>query len=43
MLTTEHNLHFMYQLMDKTRESISAGTFKTFKADFLDRYYRGGK
>ena len=43
MLTTEHNLHFMYRLMERTRESISAGTFRSFKADFLDRYYRGEK
>jgi queuine tRNA-ribosyltransferase len=40
MLTTEHNLHFMYRLMEGTREAISKGNFKSFKADFLDRYYR---
>ncbi len=43
MLTTEHNLHFMYRLMENTRRAIGAGTFKAFKADFLDRYYRSGE
>lgn len=40
MLATEHNLHFMYKLMEETRSSIETGTFRSFKADFLDRYYR---
>jgi len=40
MLTTEHNLHFMYSLMEKTRRYIEAGTFKSFKDDYLDRYVR---
>lgn len=40
MLTTQHNLHFMYKLMEDTREHISKGSFKAFKADYLDRYSR---
>lgn len=43
MLTTEHNLYFMYQLMEQTRRHIEAGTFKAFKDDYLDRYVRSGR
>jgi len=43
MLTTEHNLHFMYQLMEDTRQHISKGSFKSFKDTYLERYFRSGE
>lgn len=39
ILATEHNLFFMYKLMEDTRSAISMGVFKTFKKNFLDKYY----
>lgn len=43
MLTTEHNLHFMYKLMEDARRHIEAGTFKSFKDAYLDRYERSSR
>jgi queuine tRNA-ribosyltransferase len=36
MLTTEHNLHFMYKLMEDTRSHIERGTFLSFKKDYWE-------
>jgi queuine tRNA-ribosyltransferase len=33
-----HNLYFIINLVKKMREAILAGTFPTFKKEFLDRY-----
>ncbi len=41
MLTTEHNLRFLYDMMSEVRRSIEDGTFGTYKARFLDIYYGG--
>lgn len=37
-LNTIHNLHFYLDLMKKVRESISAGTWETFKRDCQARF-----
>lgn len=37
-LATIHNLQFMYDFMVKVRESISQGSFKKFKSEFLAGY-----
>jgi queuine tRNA-ribosyltransferase len=37
-LATIHNLHFTLQLMREIREHIAAGTFTTFKTQFLADY-----
>lgn len=42
MLATEHNLHFMLQLMEEIRSSIRSGTFVELKRSFLDLYRGGG-
>jgi queuine tRNA-ribosyltransferase len=39
MLATEHNLRFMKWLVDKSRAAIAAGTFLSFKREFLDRFF----
>ncbi|SKB70820.1 tRNA guanosine(34) transglycosylase Tgt [Sphingopyxis flava] len=40
MLMTEHNLHFYQALMQAMRDSIAAGRFSAFQADFETRYRR---
>jgi queuine tRNA-ribosyltransferase len=35
---TIHNLHFMKQLIEKSKEHIRKGTFKEFKEDFLKKF-----
>ncbi len=37
-LLTLNNLYFLLKLMEKIRNSISAGTFSTFKKDFLAKF-----
>jgi queuine tRNA-ribosyltransferase len=38
MLTTHHNLHFLYSMMSEIRENIICGTFLKYKKDFLESY-----
>lgn len=40
ILTTQHNLYFMYKLMESARNHISKGTYHSFKEDYLDKYRR---
>jgi queuine tRNA-ribosyltransferase len=40
MLMTQHNLHFYQALMQAMRDSIAAGRFAAFQADFDARYRR---
>lgn len=42
-LITVHNLHFLLNLMQKTRTHIEKGTFKTFKRSFLKKFLKNGK
>lgn len=37
-LATLHNLTFLYDLMEKIRESLASGTFEKYKTEFLRRY-----
>lgn len=37
-LTTYHNLHFLIQLMKKSREAIKNGNFQQFKLEFINKY-----
>jgi len=39
MLATEHNLTYLYNLMVKTRAAIKEDRFKSFKEDYLKRFY----
>lgn len=41
-LATQHNLHFLYELVEDARDAIRTDTFPAFKSAFLARY-RGGK
>jgi queuine tRNA-ribosyltransferase len=38
ILNSYHNLFFLKNLMDKTRQSIVKGRFKDFKKDFISKY-----
>ncbi len=38
-LTTIHNLHFILQLMENSRQAIAAGSFMQFKKDFLYQFH----
>ena len=38
VLATEHNLHFMYTLLESIRASIRVDRFEAFKNDFLHAY-----
>ncbi|MBV2146907.1 tRNA guanosine(34) transglycosylase Tgt [Sphingobium sp. AS12] len=40
MLMTQHNIHFYQSLMQAIRDSIAAGQFATFAADFRRDYQR---
>jgi queuine tRNA-ribosyltransferase len=42
MLATQHNLQFLYDLLENIRASIREGMFTAFKNEFLDRYMRKG-
>jgi queuine tRNA-ribosyltransferase len=37
-LVTLHNLHFYLDLMSRARRAIEAGTFETYRRDFVNRY-----
>jgi queuine tRNA-ribosyltransferase len=39
MLATEHNLTYLYNLMERSRQAIEEGNFTQFKEAYLDRYY----
>ncbi len=39
MLVTEHNLTYLFNLMARIRSSIENGTFRTFKKEYIARYY----
>ena len=41
MLTTIHNLHYYLNLMREVRESLDAGQFSTFRAQFKTDRARG--
>ena len=41
MLTTVHNLHYYLNLMREVRESLEAGTFGQFRAQFKADRARG--
>ncbi len=43
MLASEHNLTYLYRLMNQAREHIRGGMFESFKKQYLDRYTRSGK
>ena len=40
MLSTYHNLFFMYNLMAEAREAIAGNRFDSFCKDFIGRYFR---
>lgn len=42
MLATEHNLTYLYNLMVKARKAIEEDRFKSFKEDYLRRFYANG-
>lgn len=39
MLATEHNLTYLYNFMERIKESIREGNFKEFKKNYLARFY----
>jgi queuine tRNA-ribosyltransferase len=39
MLASEHNLTFLYNLMEEIKQHIHAGDFSQFRKAFLSRYY----
>ena len=39
MLATEHNLTYLYNLMERIKVSIRNGTFVSFKKEYLERFY----
>jgi queuine tRNA-ribosyltransferase len=41
MLTTIHNLHYYLNLMREVRESLDAGQFAAFRAQFKSTRARG--
>lgn len=40
MLATEHNLTWLFNFVERIKESIREGRFKDFKRDFLKRFYK---
>lgn len=42
VLASQHNLAFMADLLEQSRQSIGDGTFVAFKKDFLNRYFAQG-
>ena len=42
-LISQHNLHFYLQLLDSARRAIEAGTFATFRRNFVTAYHEGIK
>lgn len=43
MLATEHNLQFIFDLIEDIKKSIDNDCFETFKKDFLYRYSSGNR
>ncbi len=43
MLSTYHNLFFMYNLMAEAREAIAGNRFDSFRKDFIGRYFRNSR
>ncbi len=43
MLATEHNLAYLFRLMQRVREAIREDRFKEFKKEYLERYYAKAK
>ncbi|MEG3045182.1 MAG: tRNA guanosine(34) transglycosylase Tgt, partial [Comamonas sp.] len=41
MLTTIHNLHYYLNLMQEVRQSLEAGSFSQFRAQFKTERARG--
>jgi queuine tRNA-ribosyltransferase len=39
MLATEHNLTYLYRLMQRIRSAILEDRFKEFKKEYLARFY----
>lgn len=39
MLATEHNLTYLFNLMERIRQSIREGRFLSFKKEYLERFY----
>lgn len=39
MLATEHNLTYLYNLIERAKEAIAENRFEQFKAAFLKKYY----
>ncbi len=42
MLASEHNLHYLYDLMLRVRKAIEENRFESFKKEYLDRFYADG-
>lgn len=42
MLASEHNLTYLYNLMQRVRKAIEENRFESFKAQFLERFYADG-
>lgn len=40
MLATEHNLTYLYTLLERIRSSIREGRFSSFKKEYMARFYR---
>ncbi|NLO60476.1 MAG: tRNA guanosine(34) transglycosylase Tgt [Spirochaetales bacterium] len=39
MLATEHNLTFLYRMMEQIREAVDNDVFAQYKRDFISKYY----
>lgn len=42
MLASEHNLTYLYNLMQRARKAIEENRFESFKAQYLERFYADG-
>lgn len=42
MLASEHNLTYLYNLMQRVRKAIEENRFESFKAEYLERFYADG-
>ena len=40
ILASIHNEHFIVKTVDNIRSALESGTFKTYKSEFLKRYYK---
>ena len=41
MLSSYHNLYFLYNMMEEIRDAISNDRFEDYKKAFLERYTKG--